>query len=164
MGTSDCPSPYSLDIYYASEVQQALSDDPDITLFDFLLGWSEKEGRRKEYQHRKEPVEYWYCTECRRVYEVQAVARGRWLRIYKMVDSGEVIDYAGWTQIYVMPDTETDAATEENFGITLAEYVKQHDAVNYYLSPDETTAVGVRKEQSMQLLRYKLEEKWSKTE
>ena len=30
-----------------------------------------------------EPVEYWYCTECRRIYEVQAVSCGEVLRVFK---------------------------------------------------------------------------------
>ena len=30
MGTTDCPSPYSLEIFYDSEIQNALINDPDI--------------------------------------------------------------------------------------------------------------------------------------
>ena len=161
MCTSDSPSPYMLDIYYASEIRQVLANDPDIKLHDFLMGWSEKEGCQKEYRQRSEPVEYWYCTECQRVYEVQAVQGGRWLRIYKRSDAISNADYSHWKLIYVMPDTETDTATEANLAISLADYLKQHDAVHYYLSPDETLALAVDGATSKPLFCYKLEDSWS---
>ena len=160
MGTSDCPSPNSLDIYYASEIRRALADEPDIKLNDFLSDWCEKEGRQKEYQQRSQPVEYWYCTECHRVYEVQAIPGGRWLRIYKRSDISENVDFSGWKSIYVMLEPETDAATEENIEIRLIDYIELHDNVKYYLSPDEKFAVAIRNSTMEPIYFYTLEEQW----
>ena len=161
MGTSECPSPYSLDIFYDSEIQSALADDPCLKLNDFLTGWSEKEGCQRNYQHRKTPVEYWYCTECHRVYEVQAIPRGRWLRIYNRSDTVIDADYSTWKKIFVMPDTVTDASTEENWEITLDDYLKQHDSVRYYLSPDETIVLAEDSKSLKPLFCYRLEDAWS---
>lgn len=42
MGSSACPSPYSIYVYYASEVSQAISENNKLTLMDFLGDWDEK--------------------------------------------------------------------------------------------------------------------------
>lgn len=160
MGTSECPSPYSLEIFYDSEVQRALADNPDIALHNFLFGWDEKNDCQKEYMDRPEPVEYWYCIECHRVYEVQAIPRGRWLRVFKKTTGVASGDYSKWKQIYVMPEVETDAATEKDYEIRLSDYLRQHDSVLYYLSPDETVACAIDKASSKVLFSYVLEDSW----
>ena len=82
MGGSECPSPYSLYVYYSQEVETAIAENTDLRLMDFVMNWDELHKCRKEYMKRSEPVEYWYCTECHRVYELQAPSRGHWLRVY----------------------------------------------------------------------------------
>ena len=158
MGTTQCPSPFSLFVYYKDEIEQALSDDPDITLFDFLTDWDEKNKCQKEFMHRAERVDYWYCRECRRVYEVQLRPKGHWLRVYKRSDEFSVSEHSDWSQIYVMSDVETYAATEANSKIRLTDYMAKHDAVRYYLSPDETTVYVKNTEDGKILCSYSLEE------
>ena len=161
MTKTDCPSPCSLDIFYKSEVDKAVADDPSIALHDFLSGWDKRNDCRRDYRVRPEPVDYWFCPVCKRVYEVQYKPHGRWLRIYKRSDTAVPSCFAGRGQIYVMPDEETDAATEENWEVRLSDYLRQHDAVRFYLSPDEKTACAVDAATSKILYCYELEDSWS---
>lgn len=164
LGTSDCPSPYSLEIFYESEIMGALTDDPEISLHNFLLGWDEKNERQREYKNRPEPVNYWFCPTCKRVYEVQVHIGGRWLRVYKKASPAVSNICDSWKRIYVMPEVETDAATEKEFGILLSEYLQQHDSIQYYLSPDETVIHAIDSATKTVLFAYILEEAWSPSE
>ncbi len=161
MYTSDDPCPYIVDIYYKEEIDKAISDDPAITLHNFMLGWDEKNNRQREYTERPEPVEYWFCPVCKRVYEVQNTSCGRWLRIYKKSTDADSDDFTGWKQIYVISDTDVYAVYEENPKILLSDYLKQHDSVLYYLSPDEKTVYAVSKTTVKVLFSYGLEDSWS---
>lgn len=163
MYTSDDPCPYIVDIYYKSEADKAISDDPAITLHNFMLGWDEKNNCQREYMDRPEPVEYWFCPVCKRVYEVQCFPCGRWLRIYKRLRVAGSDDFTGWTRIYVISDTDVYAVYEENPDILLSDYLKQHDSVLYYLSPDEKTVHTVDKATAKVVFSYELEDSWSPT-
>ena len=161
MTKTECPSPCSLDAFYKEEADRAIHDDPAIALHDFLSGWDERNDCQHEYMDRPEPVDYWFCPVCKRVYEVQNIPHGRWLRIYKKTNIPVSESFDGWKQIYVMPDAETDAAMEEEWEIHLSDYLKQHDSVLYYLSPDETIIHAVEKSSSKVLYSYELEDSWS---
>ncbi len=161
MYTSDDPCPYIVDIYYKAEVDNAISDDPDITLHNFMLGWDEKNDCQREYMERPEPVEYWFCPVCKRVYEVQNIPGGRWLRIYKRSNDEDSDHINDWKQIYVITDTDVYEVYEENSDILLSDYVQQHDDVLYYLSPDEKIVHAVDKATAKVLFSYTLEDSWS---
>lgn len=161
MYTSDDPCPYILDIYYKVEADKAINNDPEITLQNFMLGWDEKNNCRREYMERSEPVEYWFCPVCKRVYEVQGIPCGRWLRIYKKVDGIASENFREWQQIYVISDTDTYIVYEEHPDILLSDYLRQHDSVLYYLSPDEKIVHAVENASSKILFSYVLEDFWS---
>ena len=161
MTKTSCPSPCSLDIFYDAEVDKAICEDSAIALHSFLSGWDERNDCAKEYMDRPEPVDYWYCPACKRVYEVQYKPGGRWLRIYKKADIPVTDRFEGWTRIYVLPDAETDAATEEDWEIRLYDYLQQHDNGRYYLSPDEKIVHAVDKATEKVLFSYELENSWS---
>ena len=163
MYKTDCPSEYSLFIYHYSEVEKALKENPSVTLNDFLTNWDSTHDCAKEYMSRKEPVEYWFCPSCKRVYEVQKIPHGRWLRIFKRreTDIPLLIDYSDWDLIYVMTDVETDQATEDDFEISLSEYLKYHDVVQFYMSPDKKTVCAIEKTTSRLLYLYEMEDSWS---
>ncbi len=163
MSKTDCPSPCSLDIFYEEEVDRAVLEDPSIALHSFLSGWDEKNDCAKEYKDRPEPIDYWYCPACKRVYEVQYRPHGRWLRIYKRVRSADPGDISGWRRIYVLPDMETDRATEEDWDILLSDYLQQHNSVLYYLSPDEKIVSAVDRTTSKAKYSYILEDSWTPT-
>ena len=83
------------------------------------------------------------------------------MRIYKKADIPVTDRFEGWTRIYVLPDAETDAATEEDWEIRLYDYLQQHDNVRYYLSPDEKIVHAVDKATEKVLFSYELENSWS---
>ena len=161
MGSSDDPSPYIVYIYYKNEADNAIKDNPEVTLHDFLLGWDEKNECQRDYMDRPEPIDYWFCPVCKRVYEVQYIPGGRWLRIYHRSDVAVPESLEGWKQIYFMTDTEVYDATEEDGDIRLSEYLQQHDSVLYYLSPDEKIVHAVDKTTAKVLFSYELEDSWS---
>ena len=72
---------------------------------------------------------------------------------HKNTLSAESNVYDSWARIYVMPEVETDAATEKEFGILLSDYLQQHDFIHYYLSPDEKAVYAVYKETSRSVIR-----------
>ena len=161
MYTSDDPSPYIVYIYYKEEVDNAIKENPEITLHDFLTGWDEQHDCNRDYMDRPEPVDYWFCPVCKRIYEVQYIPGGRWLRIYRRSDAAVLESIVGWKQIYFTTDTEVYAATEEDWEICLSDYLQQHDAVLYYLSPDEKIVHAVDKATAKILFSYELEDLWS---
>ena len=161
MYTSDDPSPYIMYIYYKEEVDNATKSNSEISLHDFLTGWDDQHDCNRDYMNRPEPVDYWFCPVCKRVYEVQYMPGGRWLRIYHRTDNAAPEINDSWKQIYVMTDTEVYNTTEEDWDIQLSDYLKQHDSVQYYLSPDEKTVHAVDKATAKILFSYMLEDSWS---
>ncbi len=159
MSTTSCPSPNWLYIYTEDEIHNAISWNVDINVLDFLTDWDAKTDTRREYQTRKEPVEYWYCTDCHRVYEVQSKPGGRWLRIYQRRENNTCSDYDKWKRIYILPDTKTEFYTEINPGIRLVDYFKC-DVCSYYLSPDEKQCDVIDIAKSKILYSYFLEDEW----
>ena len=102
MTNTDGPSPHRLNVFLKSEVDKALSYNPDIPLWDFYTGWDELAECRNSFQNRSEPVEYWYCTECKRIYEVQAVSCGRILRNFKYVsEPTEQCNLDGFEELFI---------------------------------------------------------------
>lgn len=159
IGTSECPSPYSLAVYYEKEIQDALSYDPEIQLRNFLLDWDEKTDQPKAFMQRKEPVHYMYCIECRRVYEVQLGPYGRWLRLYRRTErENEGASIEGWKRIYVFPEVTTDAATELNMELLLSDYLKQNEDIVYLISDDEETICAVDRVSNEIRFTYVLED------
>ena len=157
---TDCPSPCSIDIFYKEEIDNAIQSDSNITLHNFLSGWDEIYACQHEFMIRPESVDYWFCPECKRVYEVQNKPQGRWLRIYQRSAPDVLTRFDEWRQIYVMPDIETDAATEENWEITLSAYLKHHSSIVCFLSPDENTACLIDRKTDKFLYCYVLEDSW----
>ena len=70
-----------------------------------VTGWDELAECRNSFQNRSEPVEYWYCTECKRIYEVQAVSCGRILRNFKYVsEPTEKCNLDGFEELFILWD------------------------------------------------------------
>lgn len=159
MGSSACPSPYSIYVYYASEVNQAISENNKITLMDFLGDWDEKNNCPKQYMKRKEVVDYWYCTECKRVYECQIKIGGHWLRVYekKKVGSDEGVDKNKCSRLYIFSEKCSDNATEDNPKILLSDFINSLET-EYYANSDETKIYALSKDSRKLLYIYEIEE------
>ena len=59
MSTVDCPSPHVYHIYTQSEVDRALSNDPDCPYPDFHTNWDSKKDEKHIFT--SEEYSYWYC-------------------------------------------------------------------------------------------------------
>lgn len=143
MSSVDCPSPNIVHIFEEKEVNKALENNPSIRLWDFR-------SMRRKY-------EYWYCTSCRRVHQVN-VETGycvlRYTPIGKSEDQIGIMGIpAGWQELYVITDVELDDVTERDFSITLAEYLPKVKR-RVMLSPDQQTAVVFDAETGIELERY----------
>ena len=144
LGTSATPSPYSLSVYYEKEVISALEKNPDIRLSDFLTDWDAVNETQYGFMKRSEPVEYWYCPECRRVYETQPQIGGQWLRIYQRAEFSDItMSFEGWSRIFIFTEIDTDALLEVSPQLRLSEYLHKHEGLLYLLSPDEKTLVAI---------------------
>ncbi len=160
MNTTDDPSPCVVDIYYSEEIETALTNDPLLTLHNLKMDWDEKHDCQRSYYVRSEPIDYWFCPVCKRIYEVQLKPEGRWLRIFQKTDVTPQC-CEGWRRIYVLSDIDTYAAKEANENVLLADYLKTHDSPHYFLSPDETLACAIDPANGQVLYSYALEDSWS---
>ncbi len=159
MGSTESPSPYSIYVYYESEITQAISDNNNLTVMDFLSNWDEKHSCKKQYMKRKEEVDYWYCLECKRVYECQVKIGGHWLRVYqrKEAEITESFDKKLCTKLYVFTEIHSDNVTEIKPNILLSEFIDNLSKA-YYTSIDENTIYVVSKDSNELLYIYELEE------
>lgn len=158
MGGSECPSPYNYYVYYADEVTNALADNKNLRLIDFITNWDDRQECRKEYMTRKEPVDYWYCTECKRVYECQAHSGGHWLRVYRREDDVKCeTGKQSLVRLYAFSEVHSDNTMEEKPDISLAEYVFELP-VDFYASADETIVYAFNRNSETPIFAYVLEE------
>lgn len=161
MYTSEDPSPCIIDVYYEPEILQAISDDPDITLHNFMMEWDEKNDCEKIFMQRSEPVDYWFCPKCKRVYECQCMPVGlHWLRIFKRTEAPVPKEYSNWKRIVVITDTDRFNAIEEDEDMLLAVFMRWHDSPIYYISPDDTIVHALDKRSREVLFSYVLEDSW----
>lgn len=115
MSSVDCPSQNLIHIYTEQEVTEALRENPSIRLWDFRM-------KQRKY-------EYWFCTACHRVHQVD-VEKGECIKRYRPI--GETCNQLGiigvpldWQELYVITDVELDKITEQDFAITLGAYLPQ---------------------------------------
>ncbi len=135
------PSKNRLNIYYMKEALDAINSNPQIKLWDFYTGWDEKNSCNNSFMDREEPVEYWFCTNCRRVYEVQAKSCGKITRSYYVCEYINSIDteYSSLAELLVLSDVEMDKLLSQNEKMTLQEYLTQGKTPKVYISADERT-------------------------
>ena len=158
MGSSECPSPYSFYVYYGNEVMDAIKENKELRLIDFIMNWDELNSCRKEYMIRKEAVDYWHCPECNRVYECQARGEGHWLRAYRREDNIEKsFDKRELIRLYVFSEVNSDNVLEENPDILLSEYISGLNQ-DFYVTKDETYVYAFNHYSEEVLFAYVLEE------
>ncbi len=135
------PSKNRLNVYSIKEVMDAIKANPQIRLWDFYTGWDENNNCNNSFQDRDEPIEYWYCTNCKRVYEVQAKPCGRITRVYCISEDSHSIetDYSSLTELLVLTDIEMDKILSQNEKKTLQEYLDQRELPKVFISADERT-------------------------
>jgi hypothetical protein len=139
MTNTEAPSKHELNVFYKSEAEVAIKGNPEIRLWDFYTGWDEKNNCENSFQNRKEPVEYWFCTECKRVHEVQAVSCGRIVRSFEPLEIGvnQLIDYSTLEELIVLTDFEMDELLSTHENMTLSEYIEHEAQARYFITSDE---------------------------
>lgn len=139
MSNTVTPSNNNLNIFFLKEAQEAIIKNPEIRLWDFYTGWDEKNNCNNSFKSRDEDVEYWFCTECKKIYEVQAISCGKILRIYEPNEKEEVdLSYIlSLDELILLWDTEMDEMLSTNDKMTLEEYINQEKKLRYYISKDE---------------------------
>lgn len=121
MSNSDAPSTNTLRVFTVTGVELALENDPSITLFDFETS---VDG----------DYEYWYCPVCQRVHMVENIPNGTTVRTYIVSTKTEKPDLEKAKAVYVFSATEIYNAEEENFRITLKDFIKQtRNSHKYYI-------------------------------
>lgn len=139
MSNSQGPSKHILNVFYMTEAEAAITYNPQIKLWDFYTGWDEKNKCDNSFRNRSEPVEYWHCTECGRVHEVQAISCGKRLRDYcpHTLDDEPELNLNEMKELLVLTDMEMDKRLSENNSLTLADYIKNNNSVRYFITVDE---------------------------
>ena len=141
MSNTVTPSKNILRVFYYSEAADAIRDNPLIRLWDFYTGWDEKNERNNSFMKRIEPVEYWRCSSCKRVYEVQAQSCGHILRAYepqKSFDS-EHVQLSNLKELIVLNDIEMDDVLSKDARKTLRDFLNEEKPLRYLISEDENT-------------------------
>lgn len=143
MSSVDCPSPNIIHIFEEKEVKNALKENPSIGLWEF------RSIRRK--------YEYWFCTDCKRVHQVDVETGYCVLRYTPIGKSEDQIGIMGipadWQELYVITDAELDDVTERDFSVKLIEYLPKVKR-RVMLSPDQQTAIVFDAGTGIELERY----------
>ena len=139
MSNTDAPSKYRINIFYKKEAKEAILNNPQIRLWDFYSGWDEKNKCNNSFQDRKEPVEYWYCPKCRRVYEVQAKSLGKIIRVFtpQTNQTENFLLNSGMDELIVLSDNKMDEFLSTAESMILADYLKVNQFPIIYISNDE---------------------------
>lgn len=141
MYDTDDPCEYNLEVYFGSEIEDALNYNPDLLWFHLLQEWDDKRRCEKHYMHRPE-VHYWYCTKCKRVYEINTQTR-RCARVYKRTTHIPEGCNESWNTLYAVREVDIYPYTEANDDLTVDEYINRiPHKYSYKISPDESRVIA----------------------
>lgn len=158
MTNTEDPSQHLLNVFLRSEIDKTLSYNPNICLWDLYTGWDELAECDNSYQNRSEPVEYWYCTKCKRIYEVQAISCGKILRCFKPVsDLKEEYSLDGFEEMFIMWDQEMDDIICKDRNYLLKDYIEKPSLIKNFISHDQKIIYGINMKTKKLLCKYILE-------
>ena len=127
LSNTNCPSDCIIHIFTKEDAMRALNHDENITLLDFLSGWDEKDNCQRRFISGN--MEYWYCPECKRIYQVEAVSCGKATARYLYSDINLDSDIDNLRQsdnrLFVLSDVSLDNLTEKN-NITLKWFIEEY--------------------------------------
>lgn len=111
MSNTNVPSKDRIHIFKESNIQETLANTPSLSLFDYETGKTD------------DCYEYWYCPKCQRVHIVEKSPSGNIIATFHKADNNDTVDSTGLHKIYAVSDEDIYNAEEENFKVTLADYV-----------------------------------------
>ena len=119
LSNTDSPSKNIVHIYKKCEVDETITNAPQIRLIDFELF--------------DRPFEYWYCPSCQRIHKVENVPCGNVLASYSItsLDDPAINSCEELESYYVFSDLEVFAAEEED--ASLADFILKNGEAHLYL-------------------------------
>lgn len=153
MSSSNCPSPNIIKIFTEEEITSAINYNRSIKLIDFETDWDETQECQKLFTKRPEPVEYWYCNECNRVYEVSLDLQ-RWIRVYYKNELPENFGTIATKKLFVFTDKELEDAETENDNILLNDFISKKGYRHYCRTNDDNTKVIVFDSKNDNIIGY----------
>lgn len=120
-----CPSPHRLKISFLSDINKAIAENPELTLWDYYTEWNSVENKQQNYDSHSKAIEYWYCTSCKRVYLVEAVPCGKWLKVYKPSYEANGIFMPSQEYDYAVAlwDMKMDELLENSPGLLMKDFI-----------------------------------------
>lgn len=113
LSNTNAPSENILYVFTKAEVNNAIINNAEITLYDF------ETGKNGEY-------EYWYCQNCKRVMVVERKPCGRLIDSYSSCSSCEVVSEQELTAFYVFSDIDIYNAEENDTNLSLSDFIDQY--------------------------------------
>lgn len=113
LSNTNAPSDNILYVFTKAEVNNAINDDVEISLYDF------ETSINREH-------EYWYCQDCKRVMVVERKPCGRLTDSYSICSSYESVIERDLTEIYVFSDIDIYNAEEEDINLSLSDFIQRY--------------------------------------
>ena len=113
LSNTNAPSDNILYVFTKAEVDNAINNNAEITLYDFETCINEG-------------YEYWYCQDCKRVMVVERKPCGRLIDSYSSCSSCEAVSEQALTEFYVFSDIDIYNAEEEDINLLLSVFIHQY--------------------------------------
>ena len=140
MSNSDCPSENVIYVVSKDRVDSAIKYNPQITLIDFITNWDVLTDTKKSFI--SEDYDFWYCTECKRVYQSEIRIGGNKLAAYVFEPKIEPIDKEilfSMNELVVFTDIEEDFVTEKDPSTLLTVFISSLSGKRFFITDDLST-------------------------
>lgn len=128
LADSNVPSDNVLYVFAKTDIDNALLNDANITLYDFETCI-------------ESTSEFWYCTNCKRVLVVENIPDGEVVVRYSVSLSPEEEQLQDLTAFYVFSDVDIYNAEEMNPDIKLSDFITRHGESHLYYTDNSKSAV-----------------------
>ena len=159
MSNVDCPSENVIYVLKKDRVESALKYNPQISLIDFITNWDVLKNAKKPFI--SEDYDFWYCTQCKRVYQSEIKIGGNKLAVYAYDTNVDLIDketLLSMQELIVFTDIEEYGATEKEPPASLSDFVSSLSATRYFISNDGSIVYAYNNEKQCVTFCYRSEE------
>ena len=164
MSNVDCPSENVIYVIKKDRVDSALKYNPQISLIDFITNWDILKDTKKPFI--SEDYDFWYCTQCKRVYQSEIKIGGNKLAAYAYDPNSDPIDedlLFSMQELIVFTDIEEYDATEKEPPTSLADFVSSLSATRYFITDDGSKVYAYDCEKHCVIFCYHTEELMAET-
>lgn len=143
LSNTTAPSDNILYVFTKVEVDNAINNNSEITLYDFETGINE------EY-------EYWYCQDCKRVMVVERKPCGRLIDSYSSCSSCEAVSEQELTEFYVFSDIDIYNVEEDDINISLSDFIHQYGEEHLrFITADKKKVFKISQDNILKLIYTK---------